>query len=199
MTVQPRHNAFLKHIAPPAVAGNEPSHHSLSTSQSTVIGRTPGCHIVLDSSHYKGVSRRHVEIRPLMAQSTTGEPQWQVCDLGSTNGTYVNGQRLQGCRTLKPSDSIRLGQDGPEFIFEYQSPLQSSMSAPRGEPPTILEERFPINPSAISPAKKTFPWKLLAGVFGATVVVMAIVILVLYLRQTSPEPPSSSPQSTLPE
>ena len=44
---------------------------------------------------------------------------WQLCDLESVNGTYVNDQLLKGCQTLKPGDRISLGRTGPLFIFDW--------------------------------------------------------------------------------
>ena len=48
------------------------------------------------------VSRRHAELHP-----TEGE--WILKDLGSSNGTYVNGQRVVNTYALKLGDQIRFG------------------------------------------------------------------------------------------
>jgi RsiW-degrading membrane proteinase PrsW (M82 family) len=102
--------------------GNQPdpkhSSHSLSTEEILVIGRDPRCQIVVDPLLYASVSRRHVEVRP--DQSDEQTPIWWVCDLNSSNGTYLNGQRLRGCQILKSGDRITLGQSGPEYWFEYE-------------------------------------------------------------------------------
>ena len=51
-------------------------------------------------------SRRHAELRP----AAYGE-RWTVRDLGSSNGTYVNGQRVFGQPTgLKQGDQLRVGK-----------------------------------------------------------------------------------------
>jgi RsiW-degrading membrane proteinase PrsW (M82 family) len=63
------------------------------------------------------VSRQHVEFRPSPA-SPTG---WQICDLNSANGTFVNGQAVRGCQDLREGDHISLAQNGPVFIFELQA------------------------------------------------------------------------------
>jgi hypothetical protein len=53
----------------------------------------------------KGVSRRHVMI-------SRSEQTLTITDLGSANGTHLNGQRLQPNepRLLRDGDEIRLGQ-----------------------------------------------------------------------------------------
>jgi RsiW-degrading membrane proteinase PrsW (M82 family) len=122
MTTQPHDKAFLRQVSPSTATGSAHTRYPLSTSQSIVIGRDPNsCQIVLDSAHYQGVSRHHAEIRPI--QGTGGSSLWQVCDLGSANGTYVNHQRVQGCQTLQAGDLISLGKQGADFIFEYQSSI----------------------------------------------------------------------------
>lgn len=99
--------------------------YPLSTEEILAIGRDPRCQIVVDPLLYASVSRRHVEVRP--NQSDEALPTWWICDLNSSNGTYLNGKRLRGCQILKSGDRIILGQNGPEYIFEYERDrLQSS-------------------------------------------------------------------------
>lgn len=64
-----------------------------------VIGRRPGCDIVLSDS---SVSRRH-------ARLDRQDGIYSVTDLGSTNGTKVNGARIAGNVLLSPGDVITLG------------------------------------------------------------------------------------------
>lgn len=63
------------------------------------IGRLPECEITLNDSN---ISRRHAQVRP----RGTG---WVAADLGSTNGTKVNGVRIEGERLLREGDIISLG------------------------------------------------------------------------------------------
>ncbi len=74
-----------------------------------VIGkdRESGCDLVLGS---EGISRRHVEIESM--RTSRGEKQYCVRDLGSTNGTKVNGHQLQKDETqvLNPGDIVRLSK-----------------------------------------------------------------------------------------
>lgn len=70
----------------------------------TVIGRAPECGIPVTVDE---ISRRHVELKP----TSDG---LSVEDLGSANGTYVNGQRVQK-GYMKPGDELRL--DAVRFIL----------------------------------------------------------------------------------
>ena len=49
------------------------------------------------------VSRHHLRL-------TRGAGGFTIEDLGSTNGTFVNGQRLTGARPLRPGDMVGLGE-----------------------------------------------------------------------------------------
>ena len=64
-----------------------------------VIGRLPECDIALPDPN---VSRRHSEVR------RRGN-EFVVLDLGSTNGTKVNGTWVTGERRLNEGDEIHLG------------------------------------------------------------------------------------------
>uniref|UniRef100_B8HY56 FHA domain containing protein n=1 Tax=Cyanothece sp. (strain PCC 7425 / ATCC 29141) TaxID=395961 RepID=B8HY56_CYAP4 len=111
--------------------------YPLSLERETLIGRDPGsCQIVLDSSHYGGVSRRHALIRPLHSK-TEGMPIWQICDLNSANGTFVNGRPVRGCQILQVGDRIVLSQNGPQFVLEYRlvHPAPTTPVVPHTTPP----------------------------------------------------------------
>jgi hypothetical protein len=73
-----------------------------------VIGRSRDCDIVLSDSN---VSRRHAEVLPT-------ETGWSIGDLGSTNGTAVNGRRIRGAVPLTGGDRIELGASQLRFELE---------------------------------------------------------------------------------
>jgi RsiW-degrading membrane proteinase PrsW (M82 family) len=111
-----RSQGFLIRISPSNDSDRDRDVISLSDDISIVIGRDPRCDVVLDPDLYGSVSRRHVEIR---ANFNFGVCRWEICDLDSANGTFVNGQRLSGCQVLQMGDRITLSQKGP--IFEFQT------------------------------------------------------------------------------
>ena len=63
------------------------------------LGRSPECDVCLESL---GVSRRHAELREVGDTVT-------LYDLGSSNGTHLNEQRIQAPVELKDGDVVRLG------------------------------------------------------------------------------------------
>jgi hypothetical protein len=63
------------------------------------LGRSPGCDCVIAS---ETVSRRHARIRAV-------DGAWRLTDLGSLNGTRVNGFRVAGEVELRPGDRLSLG------------------------------------------------------------------------------------------
>jgi hypothetical protein len=73
-----------------------------------VIGRSRECDIVIDDAN---VSRKHAELRPRGGS-------WVLQDLGSTNGTSLNGRRLTGAEVLKSGDEIEVGTS--VIAFEVQ-------------------------------------------------------------------------------
>ena len=86
------------------------------------IGRDPANRLCLAAE--AGLSRHHAELRP------AGEGRWLICDLGSSNGTYVEGARLSGCRTLAPGERIQLGRRGPLLQFMAGAAAAAAQAAP---------------------------------------------------------------------
>jgi FhaA, N-terminal domain/FHA domain len=72
------------------------------------LGRSRQCDIVLNDPN---VSRQHAEIRPRGGS-------WVVTDLGSTNGSRLNGRQLEGSEVVRPGDEIELGATSLRFELE---------------------------------------------------------------------------------
>jgi diguanylate cyclase (GGDEF)-like protein len=74
--------------------------HSL-TKDETIIGRTAGCDIVIPETR---VSRRHAMIR----RTQPGGDEFEIVDLGSTNGTFLEGAPVRRA-VLQNGDKVGIG------------------------------------------------------------------------------------------
>jgi hypothetical protein len=92
---------------------------------SITIGRSAGNDIVVDDPQ---VSRRHARL-DLRADT------YILTDLGSANGTWVNGQRIAAPVTLRAGDSITFGK-GVDFALSTQP--SSAEAAPPKPPPASM-------------------------------------------------------------
>jgi FHA domain-containing protein len=72
------------------------------------MGRSRQCDVMVDDPN---VSREHAEIRPRGGS-------WVLSDLNSTNGSRLNGRRLDHSEVLKPGDEIELGTTVLTFELE---------------------------------------------------------------------------------
>jgi hypothetical protein len=88
----------------------------LDTTDELTMGRDPACAIVFDAQRDNTVSRRHAVIR-----ITHGDPiSFAIQDLGSLNGTMLNGERIDAETGLLPDDRVRMGLTGPSFVFDVE-------------------------------------------------------------------------------
>ncbi len=71
-----------------------------------IIGRSPASTLVLQDEY---ASSRHARLR-------CSDGQWWIDDLGSTNGTYVDDERLVEPRKLGLGDNVRIGQTTLELV-----------------------------------------------------------------------------------
>jgi ABC transport system ATP-binding/permease protein len=86
-----------------------------SGAERQVIGRGKEADIRLDAPV---ISRRHAVLQ-------AGAPEWSITDLGSKNGTVLNGKRIPRTEPLKVGDIIQIGP----FRLEYEGQGRLSRSA----------------------------------------------------------------------
>jgi hypothetical protein len=67
---------------------------------SIIVGRDEGADVLIDNP---SVSRRHAEIR-------LGDQGWVVEDLGSSNGTFLKGAKIEGAQSIGLGDEIGFGK-----------------------------------------------------------------------------------------
>ena len=116
---------------------------------------------------------------------------WLLRDLGSSNGTLVNGKRIRGDQPLHSGDVIRFGEKGPELQFfareqeartipptagaERESPTPAAPHAERRAPSTTERIRVEVY-------RQTAPWRL--GLIGlGLLVVLAGIGIALGLHR----------------
>ena len=101
----PRGEAGGKKAALEFVGGPQSGRNVPLDAEVTTIGSAPGSTVQLTDA---GVSRKHAGIRK-------ADGAYELADLGSTNGVYVNGEKVAR-RKLQLGDVIRVG--ATEMIFK---------------------------------------------------------------------------------
>ena len=131
-----------------------------------VLGRE-AADLVIDDPE---VSRRHAGLRP------AGDGL-EVEDLGSLNGTWVNGTRIQGVVRLSPGDRVQLG----DTSFEVPQDRVAQTVA-RQRPAARMAERGAFSPPAQRAARRpaVATRRLTPTLLSFTVVIATAIALVLY-------------------
>ncbi|MCS6885804.1 MAG: FHA domain-containing protein [Acidobacteriota bacterium] len=149
------------------------------TSFPTTIGRAPGCKPRLAVNDTRA-SGRHAEL-------SIEDGQLILRDLGSTNGTYISGQRIERVRLL-PNDIVEFGIEGPRLKFEFtQDELIGKLRpavAPVATAASVLKPIIAIPPaSSESLEEREFAFKhsskYLLVVAGAALLVFALILFLL--------------------
>jgi pSer/pThr/pTyr-binding forkhead associated (FHA) protein len=144
----PREAAPAAQPAPPPapaeellVTGGLSQGKRLGLGDEVVLGRAPTENGGLGED--PGLSRRHARV----ARDTAGGIV--IEDLGSANGTFVNGQRIGEPRALSVGDSVRVGQTTLEVVEQGQD---ASPAAAAGPPTVASPAAQPQAPPPQSPA-----------------------------------------------
>jgi hypothetical protein len=109
-TAPPKRDKKPKEPRGPSLALLEPAARSgeaYPLTEELSVGRAPGCAVVLDNDTF--VSQVHARL------FRRGRETY-VEDLGSTNGTYVNGDRITEVTRLRRGDRVQFGNTVAEII-----------------------------------------------------------------------------------
>lgn len=136
----------------------------LGDGQSWAIGRGDGCTVMLDS---RSVSRLHA----LIQRKDAGD--LALVDLGSRNGSFVNGKRVSVPVVLNDQDKLVFGDQ--ELLFRNPARSASILAAPggdtRNEPTTALHTHslttiVVVDIRDFTPLARTLPEALLSQTIG---------------------------------
>ncbi|WP_353259822.1 PrsW family glutamic-type intramembrane protease [Prochlorothrix hollandica] len=133
---------------PPDLPSDFPRCYGLSPHRENRLGRNGDCAIALDYPPFQVVSRYHAVIQAFPAVRGRSRVVWQLRDLDSANGTYLNGDRLGESHWLVPGDRLQLGSTGPCFRFELGSGDPEGDRPPQSSPTPVsaltLSQLFPL-------------------------------------------------------
>lgn len=92
------------------------------------IGRDPMCDVRFHAENDVVVSRHHAIIE--WETLPDGVMRFVLIDLLSSNGTFLNGERVGGDgRELKSGDRLQFGRNGPDVSLEIDKAPDSSFNA----------------------------------------------------------------------
>ncbi len=104
---------------------NQEDTFPLEQFKEITLGRDPSSSVKFSQEAEGMVGRRHARITRNPALTSL----FLITDLGSRNGTFVNGQRIFGTASLKPGDVVQCGTGGPEFRFDVEPETDSSIAS----------------------------------------------------------------------
>ena len=149
------------------------------------IGRDSSNEIAVNDAE---VSRRHSRL-------TFQGGKYVLDDMGSTNGTFVNGQRLTGPRVLKSGEVISLGE---QIVFVYEAvesdPGATVVSARAADipprpvstpppPPQAYSGQVPVGQPEAEAEKKINPVPIAIAV-GAVLLICVCIAFFVWVDQT---------------
>ena len=93
------------------------------------FGRHPDCEVSFDALRDIDASSRHAELRP-------GEQGWVLVDVGSSNGTYVDGRRVTELPVAAGAPiMVEFGSGGPSLrLFVGDDAQVAALGAPPAPP-----------------------------------------------------------------
>ena len=122
-------------------AGTSPVGLSYPDGAEITIGREIGNSIAPVAA--EGLSRRHAKIVSM-------DGKWTIEDLGSTNGTFVNGKKIDSPAEIKPGDKISCGKFGIA-VETLPAPVADIVpELPAAEPQKAVEPP----PAPVAPLEK---------------------------------------------
>ena len=143
-------------------------------SPEVILGREEGAHITLRDPE---ASRRHARI-------SWQSGNYYVEDLGSTNGTFLNGTLVSSPQALHSGDTVGIGQTLLVFQMQVGAPLPQA-TAVSAQPVPPLEAVEPAAPK--SGTSRCLLWGCGCLILlGLLLVVLAIVAMIVFAQDIQP-------------
>ena len=125
----------------------------ISRFHSIYMGRDASCDVRMDPDKDDMVSRSHAVI-----EWRGSDPvEYQINDLLSSNGTYLNGRRITQPERLATGDRIQLGRNGPTVKFDIEVVAEPSLDDLTGGPgiePSNVTRQIPAVDGPLAPSSK---------------------------------------------
>jgi hypothetical protein len=120
------------------------------------FGRHPDCEVAFDPVRDIDASSRHAELRAV-------DSGWVLVDIGSSNGTYVDGRRVTEAKVIEGVPLlVEFGHDGPQLRLFM------------GDPAALANMPMPVVARRRRPA-----WILPSALVAAAIVIGVVVFLAL--------------------
>lgn len=124
------------------------------------IGRDKPADIVIPDATISG---NHAEIQISGASCT-------IRDLGSTNGTFLNGSPVRSATAVKPSDELRLG--GVKVAIEFPQEVRPLPQPGAQQAPTAATVKM----EAVKTAVSKVPWAFKYWIAGAEAIIFLLIL-----------------------
>jgi len=178
------------------LSGGRAGHREVFEKAYIGLGRHPQSDLHFDPDKDIDASTRHAAV-------VKSGDHWVLRDVGSRNGTFVNGHRITADYDLKPGDRMRFGPNGPEVEFQVVADgaeqVVPAVHAPANAAPLrATKDAGPHRPAPAKPATPSTTSVLRAQVSQQAtryrtslvvlaVVVVAAVVVVLWQGRTAKE------------
>lgn len=123
---------------------------------STIIGRHSECHICVNAD---GISRKHVQI-------DAEADGLVVTDLGSSNGTYVNGEKIESIE-LKVGDELKL--DNIRFLVQTPGMTDPALDAAAKSNNTATRQSQKFKPDVVEKSNSAMKWFITLIILGGAI------------------------------
>jgi S1-C subfamily serine protease len=116
---------LIKHLS--GSKANQVEEFAVKHHNELIFGRDTSATVKYDPDRDDLVGRQHAKI----SRDPNDPNAFLVTDLNSTNGTFLNKQRINGTMKLQPGDTVQFGPGGPEFQFDVEPRPNNGAKATR--------------------------------------------------------------------